>query len=136
NYLDAITRGVSAMSTIHSGGSSDLIKRMIAPPVNASFADISAVDAIIELKNEEKRSVDRVSEIFNENGLMINHIFEKKESGYENSGYSYLLKRISKKMEKPEDVIESEIAQKKSFLESIRPGISYVDFYESLNSTI
>ncbi len=132
NYLDAVTGGIPSMSTVHSSGAPDLIKRMQSPPVQASPADILSMDAIIEVKFDEKRYVKRVSEVFNENGISVNNIYDMGKSGYENSGYSYLIKRLARKAGKSENAMMDEIADKKRFLDGINENIDYTGLYNSL----
>ncbi len=132
NYLDAVTGGIPSMSTVHSSGAADLIKRMQSPPVQASPADILSMDAIIEMKFDEKRYVKRVSEVFNEDGISVNNIYDMGKYGYENSGYSYLIKRLARKAGKSENAMMDEIAGKKRFLDGIDENIDYAGFYNSV----
>ncbi|KAA8923147.1 type II/IV secretion system ATPase subunit [Thermoplasma sp.] len=130
NYLASGRKGIT---TVHSGGPASLIRRLRSPPNSIPDSSLMNVDIIVEMKNDLRRHVGKVSEVRMEDGILINNVYEYSNGGYEESGVSYAVKKIAGLRSMPEAHVEESIRKKRDFLAGLDARIGSTDFLISLS---
>ncbi|BAB60186.1 flagella-related protein I [Thermoplasma volcanium GSS1] len=128
SYFRYITSGRNAITTIHGGSSSALIRRLKSLPLYLPISNILAIDAIVEVKNSGRRYINKISEPFYEGSLSLNNVFDYSSGHYEESGVSYLLENIASKTGMDREYIIKDLDRKAKILENMQKPADYMDF--------
>ncbi|MCY0852353.1 MAG: type II/IV secretion system ATPase subunit, partial [Thermoplasma acidophilum] len=132
-FFNYLASGRKGMTTVHSGGPVSLMRRLRSPPNSIPDSSLMNVDIIVEMRNDMKRYVGKVSEVRMEDGLLLNNVYEYRNGIYEMSGVSYIVKKIADIRGIPEAYIEERIRRKRDFLANLNSAIGSEEFLLSVS---
>jgi len=130
NYLASGRKGIT---TVHSGSPAGLIRRLRSPPLSIPESSLMNVDIIVEMRNDARRYVGKVSEIHMDDGILLNNVYEYSATGYQASGVSYAIKKIAGLKGIPEALVENSIASKRDLLSGLDPRIGTEEFLAAIS---
>ncbi|MFH0949187.1 MAG: type II/IV secretion system ATPase subunit [Candidatus Aenigmatarchaeota archaeon] len=126
--FQGMASGHPSMSTMHSGGIDDMIKRLGTKPISLSPGLISSLDIVILMihAREKGKSARRIKEVVeiesideetNTPRINKSFVWMPAEDSYEYRGTSWVLNKISTRKGIPMNTIIKEIGKRKKFIE-------------------
>ena len=121
-----IATGHPAIATIHAASISQLIDRLITPPISLPAALLENIDVVVfltlsRLKGTYVRRADTVVEVtgIHEDRPVTHKVFEWKPitDTFEITGRSVLLKKIARKAGLTEESVKEELVRRKTVLD-------------------
>jgi len=132
-FFNYLASGRKGMTTVHSGGPASLMRRLRSPPNSIPDSSLMNVDIIVEMRNDMKRYIGKVSEVRMDDGLLLNNVYEYNDGAYEMSGISYIVKKIADIRGIPEAYIEDRIRKKRDFLANLNSTMGSEEFLLSVS---